>query len=163
MPAEVKRRTPVLNTSLQPQGLSHMSAVHSRRCLCAMYSLGTLGCSLSTVVRTTEMRNTKQHIPDFSISKYRWASYSAGCLFASAAHRHLVCIWCVVLIFCHRSLGNIEVSIYDCIQRSWFSEWLEKVSAALSRSAGLWGDLVERCRSPKELGKMNAYTKHKSK
>lgn len=93
------------------------------------------------------------HIPDFSISKHGWALSSTGYLFVWAAQKDLMYIWCAVLIFCHRSLGNIKVSICNHIQRSWFSEQLEKVNAALSWSAGLWGDLVERCRSPKGLGK----------
>lgn len=69
------------------QGLSHMSIVPSKRALGAMYSLGTLGASLSTEVRTTEGRSTKQPIPDFSTSEYRWALHIAGYSFALAAHK----------------------------------------------------------------------------
>lgn len=76
---------------------------------------------------------------------------------ASAAHRDLEGIRWVVLTSCRRSPGNRETSSCNRVQRSWFSEWLEKANAALSRSAGLRRDFVERYTSPKGLGKRNAY------
>lgn len=53
-------------------------------------------------------------------------------------------------------IWGIKTSIYNHIQRSWFSEWLEKVNAALSQNERLRRDLAERYRRSEVLGKIGA-------